>query len=331
MCRRRPNLKFAPFLARGKRSKRLRLDSLQLPASALLANGAPSRTAHAHAHTAPGVLGHPPTASPPILASETLPQASALSAPQGAAAPEQGGLAACMEAAGHEGVAAHLLQPPRPTNRAMRRRPARLASTTVHGAAGCLHLPRARTVAAAAEAAAAQALPSHQGGNAQQGGSSSGGDGSSSGLAQQPVQQASCSQPSAHFELPPPGSCVPGLPQLQLQPEQPGQPQVQSARRLETHAWHAKRMRMVGCTAGGPGAPSKGGDWGEPGLWGHALALHAGGKGKGSRSFLHQLRCGQPLGRAHCHPPRQAHPHLWRASSIEQCCMCTSAGTRACM
>ena len=46
-------------------------------------------------------------------------------------------------------------------------------------------------------------------------------------------------------------------------------------RPLETHAWHARRMRM------------------HPELWGHTLALHAAGRGRGSRSFLHQLR-------AHC-------------------------------
>lgn len=41
---------------------------------------------------------------------------------------------------------------------------------------------------------------------------------------------------------------------------------------LETHTWHARRMRM------------------HSHLWGHALALQAPGKGRGSRSMLHQLR-----------------------------------------
>jgi hypothetical protein len=41
---------------------------------------------------------------------------------------------------------------------------------------------------------------------------------------------------------------------------------------LETHAWQARRMAM------------------HRGLWGHALALGAPGRGRGSRSLLHTLR-----------------------------------------
>ncbi|EFJ45760.1 hypothetical protein VOLCADRAFT_93949 [Volvox carteri f. nagariensis] len=43
-------------------------------------------------------------------------------------------------------------------------------------------------------------------------------------------------------------------------------------RRLETHVWHARRMAMES-------------------RWGHLLASHAAGRGRGSRSLLAQLRC----------------------------------------
>lgn len=43
-------------------------------------------------------------------------------------------------------------------------------------------------------------------------------------------------------------------------------------RRLESHTWHARRMRM------------------HSSMWGHALPMQAAGRGRGSRSLLHHMR-----------------------------------------
>ncbi len=76
------------------------------------------------------------------------------------------------------------------------------------------------------------------------------------------------------LELPPPPALAPPQPPpLEEQEPPPAQGGAPSApRRLATHAWHARRMRMH--------AP----------LWGHALPVQAAGKGHGSRALLHHLR-----------------------------------------
>jgi len=137
--------------------------------------------------------------------------------------PQQGAAAAAAAAAaatqdGTLGAAAACPQPP--TNRAMRRRPARLLAAAVRSTAPCLQLPAS--------------LPSSAVG--------------AEALCEMQQRAAAGSQQ---------------------------QQQQQQLRLLETHAWHARRMRMA-----------------ERGLWGHGLALQAAGRGRGSRSFLHQLRWG---------------------------------------
>lgn len=128
----------------------------------------------------------------------------------------------------------------RPTSRAMRRRPAALHARAAAGAAPVLQLPGAESAGRGLNALREEEDEEMEEAETNKG------------------LTASAAQPAA-AAVTPRGAAAAAA-------------SASPAWRLETHAWHARRMCM------------------HPSMWGHALPWQAPGKGKGSRSLLHQAR-----------------------------------------